>query len=268
MIKQIPANDAHAGIKDILMGARIVNDGFSDTYLYYAVGVNGFPNTEFSMTWRVKAATHLNDYQTYACVASTTFSGGNEYWTAADFNTPSVTHIGSDGSGSLLLTQGSPSPGVWKRMAFQRLDAGGGTIEQRWWPDLDKGQSLFIQRNDTDGIVYEAAARFCIGSVPYTTHEGVDGTFADVKVWSIPKTIADLDQESTSGQIVLSNGGTSLWAQYPLVSDGNDISGNARHLTSEVSGGSITFDGLPGPGFAVISKMNKSKFPRIRLRVA
>ena len=249
------------------MGARIVNDDFSDTYLYNAVGVNGFPNDEFSITWRVKVAVDRADYMTYMCVASTTFGGGNEYWTAADFNSPNVPHIGSDGSDTLLSTQGSPSPGVWKRMAFQRLSTGGANREQRWWPDLDKGQSLFVQRNDADDIVYEAAARFCIGNVPYTTNEGVDGTFADVKVWSIPKTIADLDQESTSGQIVLPNGGTSLWAQYPLVSDGNDISGNARHLTSEVSGGSITFDGIAGPGFAVIPVMNKSKFPRIRLRV-
>lgn len=246
------------------MGARIVNDDFSDTYLYYAVGVNGFPNAEFSMTWRFKAATDRADYQCYACVASTIFGGGNEYWTASDFNTPNCPHIGSDGSDTLNEAYGSPLPGVWKRMAFQRLDLGGGTTQQRWWPDLDKSTDLYVTRNDTNGIVYEAAARFCIGNVPYTTNEGCDGTFADVKVWSIPKNITDLNLESVSGQLVLSNGGTSLWGQWPLVSDGNDISGNARHLTSEVSGGSITFDGVGGPGFAVVTSMELAAFPHPR----
>ena len=162
------------------MSARIINDGFSDVYLYNAVGVGGFPNSEFSMTWRVKATTDRNDYQTYVCVASTTYGGGNEYWTAADFNVPNVPHIGSDGSDTLLTRYGSPAPGVWKRMAFQRLDVGGGTREQRWWPDLDKSTTLYVQRDDINSIVYEAAARFCIGNVPYTTNEGVTGTFADV----------------------------------------------------------------------------------------
>ena len=239
------------------MGARIVNDGFSDTYLYYAVGVSGFPNAEFSMTWRFKAATDRNDYQCYTCVASTTFGGGNEYWTASDFNSPNSPHIGSDGNDTLNEAYGSPTPGVWKRMAFQRLDLGGGATQQRWWFDLDKGKNLYVTRNpnDTNGISYEAAARFCLGNVPYTTNEGVDGTIADVKVWSIPKNIDDLDQESTSGQIVLPNGTTSLWGQWPLVSNGNDISGNGRHLTTEVSGGSLSFDGVAGPGFAVVGNM-------------
>lgn len=243
------------------MGARIVNDGFSDTYLYYAVGTSGFPNTEFSATWRFKAATDRNDYATYVCVASPTYSGGNEYWTAADFNAPNVPHIGSDGSDTLLESYGSPNPGVWKRMAFQRLDLGGGTIQQRWWPDLDKGKHVYVTRNDTNGIAYEAAARFCLGAVPYTTNEGVDGTLADVKVWSAPKNIDDLDQESASGQLVLPNGATNLWGQWPLVNDGNDISGNARHLTTVISNGSLTFDGLSGPGFAVVTAMGRAVFP-------
>lgn len=248
------------------MGARIVNDSFSDTYLYYVVGVSGFPNDEFSITWRFKTATDRNDYATYMCVASLIYGGGNEYWTAADFNTPNVPHIGSDGSDTLLTSYGSPAPGVWKRMAFQRLNVGGGVHEQRWWPDLDKSTALYVQRDDSNGIAYEAAARFCIGAVPYTTNEGVDGTMADVKVWSIPKNIADLDQESTSGELVLPNGSTSLWGRWPLVSDGNDVSGNGRHLTTEISNGSLTFDGIAGPGFAVVRTPELSQFPKYFLR--
>lgn len=246
------------------MGARIVNNDFSDTYLYYAVGVNGFPNTQFSMTWRVRLETIRASYQCYTCVASTTFGGGNEYWTASDFNTPAVPSIGSDDGHTLHASAKVPGLQQWRRMAFQRLDVGDGTYEQRWWFDLDNGENYVVQRNNINGIVYEASARFCLGNVPYTTNEGCDCTLQDVKVWSIPKTIADLSQESVSGQIVLPNGTTNLWGQWPLRSDGNDISGNGRHLSSAVSGGSISYDGVLGPGFAVVRTMDLSKFPPMR----
>ena len=234
------------------MSARIINDGFSNVYLYNAIGASGLASSEFLVTCQMKLFQDLASYETPMVGASTgTFSGGNDYWTAAVFNSPHRLSIGSDGGDTTHASAGPPPPGTWVRMAFQRISSGGSNRDQRWWMwDLDGTNEREVLRADTTGLAYDAAARLCFGAPPYTTNEGIDGWMRCIKVWEIPRTKAEALAESRSGIIETGDGNTSLWGRWPCISDGNDVSGNGRHLSIELNGSSatwLTFDGQPDP---------------------
>lgn len=256
------------------MSARIINDGFSDVHLYYVVGTSDFPAPEFSLTWQsyisvLRAAS--GEYQTHCGVASLTFGGGNEYWVAFDGAAGVNVNfaIGSDGNDSYAGV--AQVAGRWYRQAFRHLDIGGGTIRYEFYYDLDGGLGNVVTRNNTDGIAYASDARFFIGNVPYTTNEGVDGLFRSFKVWSDAKSTDVLLAESRSGYPETPQGATSLWAQWPLRFNGLDISGNNRHLTSELQGAAgspapsswLTFDGAADPAHSGIRTMDRIRRPAI-----
>jgi len=69
---------------------------------------------------------------------------------------------------------------------------------------------------------------FLIGS--NTSTAWVDARFKDVGIWTIAKDAAAIAAERNANGAPAST--TSLWAYYPLTTDANDTSGNARHLTT------------------------------------
>lgn len=249
------------------MSARIINDGFSDVYLYRAIGVSGFPNDEFLITMQAKLFLDTGSYQTYMAGASTSFGGGNEYWTAADFNSPHRRSIGSDGSDTVHGSATPTPPGIWARMAFQRLNTGGGNHEQRWWIwDINGDNEVEVLRTDSNNLVYEAAARLSFGSVPYTTNEGVNGWLRCLKAFSAPKTKAIALAESAHGGIATADGASDVWGRWPLISSGVDVSGNGRDLSIELNGAAateLTFDGAPDPQFQGIRTMDRIRRPAL-----
>ena len=248
------------------MGAVITNDGFSDVYLYYAIGAAGFATDEFLLTCQVKLRVDLASYQTYFAAAPTTYTGGNDYFTAADFNSPHRRSIGSDG-GDTVHASAAPVAQKWYRMAFQRLNTGGGNHEQRWWIwDLDGTNEVEVLRSDVDGLSFTATTRLCLGSVPYTTNEGCDATFRCWKAWTGPRTKAAALAETASGMIETADGLTNLWGQWPLISSGVDISGNGRDLTIELNGSAaswLVFDGEPDPATPGIRGASRIRRPNI-----
>ena len=250
------------------MSAVITNDGFSDVYLYYAIGAAGMASSEFLITMQACLRTDFASYHTYMSAAPTTYSGGSDYWTAADFNTPHRRSIGSDGTDTVHASA-APLAYKWFRMAFQRVSAGGTTRDHYFWIwDMDGTNEVEVKKlvTDTDGLTYQASTRLTFGAPPYTTNEGVDGWIRCVKAWEIPRTKAEALAESASGYIETGNGTTSLWGQYPLRSDGNDISGNARHLSIELNAqpaSSLVFDGEPDPAHGGGKNVTRTRRPAI-----
>lgn len=67
------------------------------------------------------------------------------------------------------------------------------------------------------------------GRSPTDANEWFNGGLAYMRIWSAVLSQAEIEAEWASATAVRSSG---LWANWPLLTDLNDISGNARHLTA------------------------------------
>jgi hypothetical protein len=88
-----------------------------------------------------------------------------------------------------------------------------------------------------------SAWTFYIGNDNPTFAEWLNGRIAYCRVWSAALSQSEIDAERTAATAVRT---TNLWADYPLQSNYNDISINARHLTAD---GTLAFS--TGPSISI-----------------
>lgn len=238
------------------MAVRIVNLTGS-TRFGLIRAASDFPASAYSVCFAVYyVADRANLFQSPFCVA---FDNGG------GFNASARYLVMADGSGAfshnfMMSNDGddtyanggtagpgfAPEAGRWYRMGLVLFDLGGGSKEHRFYYDLPDTAKV-ITRSVINQSAWDALTYLVFGSVPYTDFEGINGLMANVKVFDTVLTPAQLIEESATSALVNSGLSGNLWGRWPLVSDGNDVSGNGRHvsLTSGATGSDVFFDGTP-----------------------
>ena len=229
------------------MGCVIGNDGSSQNGLVYATGASDLPGSDITVTFQVKFSQVDSDrYNTYVTHGPNTFSLSNNYWVIFKGITGIDEHvgIGSDGDDTYHASF-IPSTGVWYKMMFRRRNTGGSNREQLFYPDLPN--STEISRTDTNGESLGSNNVLAIGYAPWIGGEGSEAEFRAVKMFT---TILDTTQgnnEASYKNLYDSGLSSSLWGRWPLESNGNDLSGNARHFSNN---GSVSFNDEAAPEYS------------------
>ena len=227
------------------MSFVVTNNAFSKCGLRRAVGASGFPNEDFTITWQIYLTADRTDaFQTYATVGPDTFDIQSNYWVCFDGN-GAVAHTFALGSDATDTYHGSATPdlGRWYRMAYRRRRRGANDHEQFFYFDLpDTGK--VISKDDTDGLTYNTGTDLVFGYAPWVVNEGITGRMRCLKAFSSVLTPEQLVLESAYADVADHSLQDSLWGRWPCVSDGNDSSPNARHLSINET---VTFDNEVAP---------------------
>lgn len=203
------------------------------------------PTTEFTYIAKVyHRVDRTNLFQTpIATGFGHTFDLGQRYIVGFDGSCSISCNwaIGDDGSDTYATDP--PSISVWYCQILRRRDAGGGTYEQRYYPQANLDTAYFAQQNTTKNNAWSASTWIVFGAVPWTDFEGMDGAMENVWLFNTSVSIATAVSQCESSTLV--DGGLSgnVFAHWPMVSDGNDTSGNARHLSLRGTGSEAWFDG-------------------------
>lgn len=251
------------------MAVRIINQAGASTRYGLARQSSDFPQLAFSVCLAMKLQLdRLNLFQSYTSLAydnGAGFDATKRYWVIAD-GSGGVTHnfmVSNDGDD----TPGTERPryGYWYRMGFVMVDLGGGSYEYRFYYDLPD-TSKVITRAITNLAAWDALTYFVLGSVPYTDFEGIDGWIANVKVFDVALTTAQLTAETVQSDLATASLSGNVWGRWPLVNDGNDISGNGRHvaLRGSPTSSDVFFDGR-SVAFPV-ARVNYANHPKLPIR--
>lgn len=236
-----------------------------------------FPTGEQTFVWQVfLTQDRAASFQTYLGFAQTSFLGGSEYLIHAFDGSGGVSNnfaIGSEGNDNYSPVDQYPLlpssiVGRWVRMCFRRIDTGGGTYDMEFYPDLtvSDGHVTRVWTGGGGALAPASGAIFGFGAPPYTQEEGMVGRLRMGKGWSRLLTLADCKLEAFGGENVVTSS-SNIYGVWPFVSDGNDVSGQGRHLTN-VQGGTVVFDGVANPPAATNLRNDFSLFPRTSLRHA
>ena len=163
--------------------------------------------------------------------------------------------IGDDGSDT--YTTEAPQTGVWYCQILRRRSAGGGIYEQRYYPKANINSALFAEQNTTKNNAWPSTNYIVFGAVPWTDHEGMDGAIENAWLFDTSVSIATAVSQCESSTLVDAGLSANVFAHWPMVSDGNDTSGNGRHLSLVGTGSEAWFDGTTtlsaGSGWSIIS---------------
>lgn len=203
-----------------------------------------FPTEEFSLTYQIFfGIDRAASFQTYFSIGPTVLGSGNDYQVTFDGD-GAVSNNFAIGSGGTDTYHASvaPTTGRWYQQAYRRRKRGVGDYEQFFYIDLGAGVDK-ISKDETNALTWATGHVLMFGSDPWVANgdEGIDGSMRALKAWSSSISEADLTSESAYSSIIVPANNGTLWGRWPCVSDGNDVSGNARHLSSE---GTVTFDGI------------------------
>lgn len=230
-------------------------DGGPQRNLSRVVGT-GFPTEEFTATWNIWFTVNRDNFQTYFSLGPTTWTGGDDYQVCFDGNGVASLNfgLGSHG-GDTYHASAAPTTGRWYRQAYRRRKIATNNYEQFFWIDLEFGVDK-VSRAHLQALVWGAGNVLMYGSNAWSDGgEGINGKMRCLKIWSDAKSEADIQAESAVADIATAAGATNLWGRWPCVSDGNDVSGNGRHLSSV---GTVTFDGEPSPSGAPTPNRNEA----------
>jgi len=231
------------------MSFTVHNSAFNQDALQRVVNT-AFPTEEFTLTWNIWfLSDRASSFQTYFSIGPTSFTGGNDYQVCFDGDGGVSNNFatGSGGSDTYHATV-APSTGRWYRQAYRRRKRAANDYEQFFWIDLGAGTD-HISRDETNALTWASGHVLMFGSDPWTGgEEGIDGKMRCLKAWSDAKIESDIQAESAGAGILTGAGATNLWGRWPCVSDGNDVSGNARHLSTT---GTVSFDGEASPDTVV-----------------
>jgi len=184
----------------------------------------------------VQVAVDRNDFSAYG----PTFDSGGAFYigcgTEVDGTMPVFNDGEANGLGSSTGAGGAfPALAVgstWHFVGGSYNSATGATLAVRGTGET--GSSLTI-RSATRTTGKSGTAPLYIGNNSFG--EFLNGAVKQARIWTAALTQAEFEAEWNSLSAVVKT--ASLWAHYPLGSDANDASGNARHLTVN---GTVTFD--------------------------
>lgn len=245
------------------MSVRIINTTGGTSRFGLIRQSSDFPTAAYSVCFSVYySSDRTSMFQTPCSIAYDNGGGFNatpRYWCMAD-GSGAISHnfmMSSDGDDTYGAD--APAAGRWYRMGLVLFDLGGGSKEHRFYYDLPTLAKV-VTRPVTNQSAWDALTYMVIGAVPYTDFEGINGLVANFKVFNIALTTQQLIDETKGSEIQTGGLSGNLWAQLPLVSNANDISGNGRNfaLTSGATGSDVFFDGTPVSFDAGMDKMGVS----------
>lgn len=203
------------------------------------------PTTEFTYVLKVyHRVDRTNLFQTPIAVGyGHTFDLGQRYIVGFDGSCAISCNwaIGDDGSDT-YATQ-APSTGVWYCQILRRRSAGGGIYEQRYYPKANLDSTYYAEQNTTKNNAWSSANYIVFGAVPWIDNEGMDGAIENAWLFNTSVSIATAVSQCESSTLVDGALSGNVFAHWPMVSDGNDTSGNGRHLSLVGAGSDAWFDG-------------------------
>lgn len=149
--------------------------------------------------------------------------------------------IGDDGSDTYAADP--PTTGVWYCQVLRRRSAGGGIYEQRYYPKANLDTTYFAQQDTTKNNAWHSSTYIVFGAVPWIDNEGMDGAMENAWLFNTSVSIATAVSQCESSTLVDGGLSSNVFGHWPMVSDGNDTSGNARHLSLHGTGSEAWFDG-------------------------
>lgn len=203
------------------------------------------PTTEFTYVYLVYyRVDRTNLFQTPVATGyGHTFDLGQRYIVGFDGSCAVSCNwaLGDDGAD----TYGTDVPeiGRWYCQAIRRRSAGGGIYEQIYYYDVQTSLSKIAQRDTTKNNAWSASTYIVWGAVPWTDHEGMDGAIENAWLFNTSLTTTQITNQCNSSTLADGSLSGNVFAHWPMVSDGNDTSGNARHLSLVGTGSEAWFDG-------------------------
>lgn len=149
--------------------------------------------------------------------------------------------IGNDGA-DVYATE-APSTGVWYCQVLRRRNAGGGTWEERYYPKANLDSAYYAEKNTTNNNAWSSGTWIVFGAVPWTNFEGMDGSIENAWLFDTSVSVTTAVSQCESSTLVDGALSGNVFAHWPMVSDGNDTSGNGRHLSLVGTGSEAWFDG-------------------------
>lgn len=203
------------------------------------------PTSEFTYVLKVyHRVDRTNLFQTPIAIGyGHTFDLGQRYFVGFDGSCAISCNWALGDDGTDTYTSEAPQTGIWYCQVLYRRNLGGGTYEQRYYPKANISTALYIEKNTTKNNAWASTNYIVFGAVPWTDHEGMDGAIENAWLFDTYVPVATATSQCESSTLVDGAYSGNVFAHWPMVSDGNDTSGNGRHLSLVGTGSEAWFDG-------------------------
>lgn len=181
------------------------------------------PATAFTATFWVRLRADRDDFSTMMRLHSS--SGGSttvNITTGSSGTTPVVVSPGNTGG---IAGADALAVDTWRMLAV--TVAGTGATDGKIYTRTIGGSTNVVTGQVSGGSTPDGITLF--GRSAGDSGEWFNGGLAYVRVWSAVLSQAEIEAEWASATIVRTSG---VWADWPMLTNINDISGNGRHLTA------------------------------------
>lgn len=181
------------------------------------------PATAFTVTFWARLRVDRDDFSTMMRLHSS--SGGSttvNITTGSSGTTPIVVSPGNSGG---IIGTDALAVDTWRMLAV--TVAGTGASDGKIYTKVIAGSTNVVTGQVTGGSTPDGITLF--GRSAGDSTEWFNGGLAYVRVWSAVLSQAEIEAEWASATIVRTSG---VWANWPMLTNINDISGNGRNLTA------------------------------------
>lgn len=189
----------------------------------YTASAPPSPATAFTVTMWARLRVDRDDFSTMMRLHSS--SGGSttvNITTGSSGTTPIVVSPGNTGG---IVGSDALAVDTWRMIAV--TCAGTGATDSKIYTKTIGGSTNVATGEVSGGAAPDGLTLF--GRSAGDSTEWFNGGLAYVRVWSAVLSQADIEAEWASATVVRTSG---LWANWPLATNLNDISGNGRNLTA------------------------------------
>ncbi|MFI9154492.1 LamG-like jellyroll fold domain-containing protein [Streptomyces sp. NPDC053367] len=189
----------------------------------YTASAPPAPATAFTVTFWARLRVDRDDFSTMLRLHSS--SGGStsvNIATGSSGTTPVVVSPGNTGG---IVGADPLAVDTWRMLAV--TVAGTGATDGKIYTRTVGGSTSVVSGLVSGGGTPDGITLF--GRSAGDATEWFNGGLAYVRVWSAVLSQAEIEAEWASATIVRTSG---VWANWPMLTDINDISGNARHLSA------------------------------------
>lgn len=181
------------------------------------------PATAFTATFWVRLRADRDDFSTMLRLHSA--SGGSTTVNLATGSSGTTPVVVSPGNTSGIVGSDALVVDTWRMIAV--TIGGTGATDGKIYTKSIGGSTNVVTGQVSGGSTPDGLTLF--GRSPGDAGEWFNGCLAYVRVWSAVLSQAEIEAEWASATIVRTSG---VWANWPLLTDINDVSGNGRNLTA------------------------------------
>ncbi|MET8766324.1 LamG-like jellyroll fold domain-containing protein [Streptomyces sp. NPDC004658] len=181
------------------------------------------PATAFTVTFWARLRVDRDDFSTMLRLHSA--SGGSTTVNVATGSSGVTPVVVSPGNTSGIVATDSLAVDAWRMIAV--TVAGTGATGGKIYTKTIGGTTNIVTGQVSGGSAPDGLTLF--GRSPGDAGEWFNGGLAYVRVWSAVLSQAEIEAEWASATIVRTSG---VWANWPMLTNILDVSGNGRHLTA------------------------------------